>query len=79
MAYNLVLPFDTDDVEFTRGVQIGVVWLSLTIDPAEVGAVLYASNAEMVLRMAEATGRSVRSVDLDETWIEVTFGPAFTL
>jgi hypothetical protein len=25
-AYGLVLPFDSDDPEFTRGVQIGMVW-----------------------------------------------------
>ena len=61
--FGLVLPFDTDDPEFVRGWEAAEVWRDLTTLP--VWAVRYertvhTSNLEMVLRMAERSGWSIR-------------------
>lgn len=75
MGHSLVLAFDTDDPEFCRGVEVGRLWEQLNADPHEpVEQTLHASNAEMVLRMAEATDRPVTSTEVGDDWIEVAFG-----
>jgi hypothetical protein len=68
-----LLPFDTDDAEFARGFETGRLWALLNSTDEEVVETVHAANAEMILRLGEATGRHVRSVELDENWIEVTF------
>ncbi|HEX5608698.1 MAG TPA: hypothetical protein VFX45_01240 [Solirubrobacterales bacterium] len=68
-----LLPFDTDDAEFARGFETGRLWALLRETGAEVVETVHARNAEMILRLAEATGRPVQAVDLDKDWIEVTF------
>lgn len=75
-SYACVLPFDTDAREFARGVEIGRLWEALRRDSGEVTETVHAYNAEMLLRIAEATGRTVSSEDLDETWMSVAFGEA---
>lgn len=76
MAYDLVLPFDTDDPEFVRGVEIGRLWENLKSTPEAFDSVVHLSNAEMVLRIAEAEDRTVQSEELDETWMRVKFDTA---
>ncbi len=75
-GYALALAFDTDDPEFCRGVEVGRLWEMLhgTDDPIEES--VQTSNAEMVLRMAEATGRAVRSEDHGPHKLWVTFDAA---
>jgi hypothetical protein len=68
-----LLPFDTDDAEFARGFEAGRLWGRLRETDAEVVETVHATNAEMIMRLAEATDRPVQAVDLDEDWIEVTF------
>jgi hypothetical protein len=68
----LLLPFDVDEPEFVRGFEAGRVW-SMLHASHEREFVVHASNAEMMLRIAEAMEGSVQSVDLDETWMEVEF------
>jgi hypothetical protein len=71
-----LLPFDTDSAEFVRGFECGRIWSTLRERPDEnVEELVHASNVEMVMRMAEATGRPVRSEELDCSWISVTFAP----
>lgn len=72
-AFELVVAFDSDTAEFTRGVEVGVLWQRLRSEPLPVTAVVHASNAEMVLRVAEAVGASVRADDLGD-WLAVTLG-----
>ena len=75
-GHNCLLPFDSDDSEFARGFEAGRIWALLRAEPeAEVQEYAHASNAEMLLRMAEALGRGVQSSELDGDWIEVTFAP----
>lgn len=76
-GYACALEFDTDATAFIRGVEVGRLWEILKNNPEEpVEEFLHASNAEMILRMAEATGRSARSEELDDTWLLVTFDAA---
>ena len=76
--FGLLLPFDTDDEQFSRGFEAGRVWdlvgtaivnEELPTDPVTV----HAANAEMMLRIAETHGVTVTSTDLDDTWMEVVF------
>jgi hypothetical protein len=72
-GHTCLLPFDTDDAEFARGFEAGRLWALLRTTDEEVVETVHAANAEMILRLGEATGRHVRAVDLDDNWIEATF------
>jgi hypothetical protein len=72
-----VLAFDTDDPEFLRGFEAGAIDTRLRVDPGlRVVEMVHAANAEMMLRIGEATGRRVSARDLNDEWIEVTFEPS---
>jgi hypothetical protein len=71
----LVLAFDTDAPEFARGVEVGRIWERLSLEPEPLVQTIHASNAEMMLRIAEATGRSVSAEIHDEVFATVEFGP----
>ncbi len=72
-----VIVFDGKHSEFTRGYEAGAVEGRLRALPAEpITEWVHADNAEMMLRIAEGLKRSLQSRDLDETWMEVTFGPS---
>jgi hypothetical protein len=64
-----VLAFDNDHSEFVRGFECGRLWEMLKTDYQEFEQHIHATNAEMVLRMAEATERVVAAETLDETWM----------
>ncbi len=68
-----VLPFDTDAHDFARGFEAGRIWQQLVDRDDAVEETIHARNAEMVLRMAEATGRSVVGEDLDDIWTLMRF------
>jgi hypothetical protein len=80
-AYGLVLPFDTDDPEFVRGVECGRLWERMeTIDAQEtdfplgleIVQIIHGTNAEMVMRMCEVKGWNHEARVLgDGHWIEV--------
>lgn len=74
MTYGLALAFDTDSTDFARGVEIGRLWEQLHARPdQEVDQLVHAANAEMVLRLAEACGRVVKSEEHDAIWMTVRF------
>jgi len=75
-GYACALEFDTTTTDFVRGVEIGRLWEILKNSSEAVEEVVHASNAEMVLRVAEATGRLARSEELDDTWLLVSFAAA---
>ena len=64
------LRFDTDDHEFVRGFEIGVLWERLSVDP-ECEITVHASNAEMVMRVAKAVGCQFSGRDLGDDRIFV--------
>jgi hypothetical protein len=76
---SLLMAFDTDDPEFARGFEVGRLWQQLqaapTLEPFE-GELVHANNAEMLMRLGEATGRSATAVEIDSYWLKVSFGPA---
>ena len=74
MPGDLILPFDTDDPQFVRGVEVGAIWQLLESGVRPVEATVHVSNAEMMLRIADAAGATVQSEDWnDDTWLRVTF------
>src|SRR4051794_37377219 len=72
--YELVLAFDRDTPAFTHGVEIGVLWQRLQTEPLPVVATLHAANAEMALRLADALDLPVRSNELNDDWLSITYG-----
>jgi hypothetical protein len=76
-GHSLLLPFDTDSPEFARGFEIGRIWALLRTNPDEpVEEYAHAANAEMLIRLGEATGRRVQSEELDSGWLLVSYEPA---
>jgi hypothetical protein len=69
---DLICPFDSDDPEFVRGFEIGALWERLKAGmPCE--AMIHAANAEMVIRLAEASSVGFSAEDLGGDWIQVEF------
>lgn len=73
----LLMPFDTDDPEFTRGFEAGQLWARLETErlrPEGLFTVLiHANNGEMAQRCATAHGFTLRMFPLDATWTEAQF------
>lgn len=78
-AFGCLLPFDTDDAEFVRGFEAGRVWQRLQLEHDAFAETVHATNSEMVLRMAEAHGRTVVGHMLDADWTWVEFGEASSM
>jgi hypothetical protein len=74
--FSLALPLDSDAPEFIRGVELGRLWEILKQTDEPVEEMIHTTNAEMALRVAEATGRDVRSEEMDDRWLWVKFGAA---
>ena len=75
-GHGLLLPFDTDAPEFARGFELGRLWALLRLGEDVRDEFVSSDNAEMVLRLAEATGRTVSAELLDESWMSVSFSAA---
>ena len=59
------LRFDTDDPEFARGFEIGILWERLN-SLGSCHMAIHASNAEMVMRVAKATGCEFFGQEIDD-------------
>lgn len=78
-GYNMLLAFDRegdDDAPFAMGFECGRLWEMAKTDDDEFSQTVHAENIEMVLRIGEALHRGVRSEELNDEWIEVTFAAA---
>ncbi len=64
--YAAILAFDTDDERFVHGFECGRIWALLAQHDRPIKVLAHKVNAEMLLRMAEATGRHVQTTDLDD-------------
>jgi hypothetical protein len=74
-GFELVLAFDSDSTEFSRGFELGAVWTMLKHDcPEALPKVYRETNARMLQRIAHATG-FVAWMSRSSTpgWIEVEF------
>lgn len=74
-TYGLLLAFDSDSPEFVRGFEMGRIWSLCQSDADEINETVHASNAEMLMRIGEATGRDYSAESLDDLFLDVTFGP----
>ena len=70
---NLVLPFDTDDPQFRRGIEIGVLWQQLEYEPS-VHVTIHADCTEMVMRIAEARKLPFCAEPIEDAWMHVSIG-----
>ncbi len=76
-GYACLVPFDSPEAEFARGFEAGRIWALARSAPSEpIEELVHASNAEMMLRIGEATGRVVRARLEDDIWITVEFEPS---
>lgn len=71
--FELVLPFDRSSADFARGVEVGLAYSRLAVEPRPLSMLVHGDNAEMILRLAEAYGCRVAAVELGGDWLEVTF------
>jgi hypothetical protein len=74
--YGLILAFDRegpDDEPFAFGFECGRLWEMAKANGNAFSQTVNAENAEMVLRMGEALGRKVRSEEIGDDWLYVTF------
>ncbi len=69
-----LLAFDTDDKEFARGFEAGRLWALARSEADELEETIRTTNSEMMLRIAEATGRPFSGESVGETWLLVRFG-----
>lgn len=72
-AFGLALPFDTDEPEFRRGVEVGMMWTHLQRYDGERSFTVHADCAEMAIRLGEALGLNFSAEDLADGWVEVTY------
>lgn len=78
MSFVQTLVFDRDSEDFVLGAEVGGIFEQLQYEHGEVEAIMHVQNAEMALRMAEASARSVQSEELGDGWIYVVFGAPAT-
>lgn len=71
--YGLVLPFDSDDPEFARGVEVGLIWSELCLTGSYEG-IVRGVNSEMVMRMASARSLAFFADELNDDWYAVKIG-----
>lgn len=76
MTFELLLAFDTDDPEFVRGVEVGRLWHIARSDVDTIDETIHASNAEMAMRIGEATGRPFTAARVDDMWIRISYEAA---
>lgn len=70
--YGLVLPFDSDDSEFTRGFEAGMLYQRLELE-THFEVTMSAANAEMAMRIAQVRGVKYEGTDLGDDWLNVRF------
>ena len=68
----LICPFDSDEPEFARGVEVGILWERLK-SGEPCSAMVHAGNVEMIMRIAETFGMGFCAEDLSDEWIRVEF------
>lgn len=71
--FGLLLPFDTDSEEFRNGFEVGRMWTLAVGTGEEFTETVHVCNAEMLLRIGEATERAVSWTELQDGYAEVTF------
>lgn len=73
VEYGLVLPFDTDNPEFRRGIEVGIMWAELQAPGGQREFQIHADCAEMAIRLGEATGLQFRADPVNNDWVVVRY------
>lgn len=68
-----ILAFDSDHPEFMRGVEVGMHFMMLQDAELPARVVVHLSNAEMMLRIAEALGLACSSQEVDDEYMVLTY------
>jgi len=76
VGHSLLLEFDGRGREFAMGVEVGRTWEMLRHIAEAFDCEVHTTNAEMMIRLGEATDRTVYWKEHDGTWATVYFGPA---
>lgn len=76
----LAIQTDSENPEFARGIQVGIIWQLLFSEVDEFEIPVYASNAEMVMRLCETLHYSYEAKyeeevpqGIDRDWMIVSF------
>jgi hypothetical protein len=73
MTWVKALDFDRSSQDFVDGFQCGRLWNQLSTGDESYEGTFYVSNAEMLLRIAEATERTLVTEELDGRWLQARF------
>lgn len=73
-SYGLALEFDNDEPGFALGVEVGRLWEQAKAE-GEIEQTIHAANAEMAMRIAEATDRQFTAeIAEDGHWTDLWMG-----
>jgi hypothetical protein len=79
MAFEPLLMFPDQSESFARGFEAGRVWATLRADDDAQDFIVHSWSAEMWLRIAEATDRTVQAKEMaNEDWMLIKFSEAAT-
>jgi hypothetical protein len=76
VTFQLVLAFDSEQPEFARGFEAGVIWGRMLSDTDPFEHTIHDRNCEMAIRMAEARHRSFVATDCEghPGWVTMHYG-----
>ena len=76
--YGLVIAFDTDDAEFTRGWEAGQMWAEIkaSLDDLPYERTIHTENAEMARRIADHYELTLDLRFVADGWADATFRQA---
>jgi len=72
-SFALLLEFDRGSTDFRDGFELGRLWALAQEQDEEFTETVHVSNAEMLLRIGEATRREVSWEETVDGYAEVTF------
>lgn len=76
---SLLMPFDTDHPEYSRGFELGQLWAALERRPDEHKCTMRDSNTTMIVRTANYFKYHVQIVAVGYGWVDVTLSKDHTL
>ncbi len=74
-GYRSIMQFDTDDPEFARGVEVGMIFTMLVrVRPDQYHITCHTTNRTMLERIAQYSGYLLTAVDsATEGWLDAVF------
>lgn len=72
-GHSLLLPFNSRSRKFALGFECGRTWAILNSSDEAFDCEMHVANAEMILRLAEASERTVHTEEHDDVWVTAYF------